>query len=98
MHASMIGRAMLQRAMPREQRKVEPKSVADLPRARRFTSRQARWRERQRNGHAIFKIGADHDAIVLGLIESGRISEADSLDRRHAERAISTVLEDFARR
>lgn len=64
----------------------------------RPATRQARWRERQRKGRAIFRIEADHDSVLLALIETGRISEADALDRRKVEAALATVLADFGRR
>jgi hypothetical protein len=35
--------------------------------------RQARHRQRQRDGRAIFHVEADHDALVLALLESGRL-------------------------
>src|SRR5262245_7690676 len=96
----MIGHSFLQRAMPREQRRIDSKceSVADFPRPRRPTSRHPPWRERQRNGHAIFKSEADHDAIVVALIEAGRIDERAALDHRAVEAALAAVLQEWAAR
>ena len=67
-------------------------------RRRRISARQARWRERQRAGRAIFRVEADHDALVLALIETGRICERDTLERRKVEAALADVLHEFGRR
>ena len=84
--------------MPRDQRKVDPKSVAGLPRARRPTSRQARWRERQRNGHRIFRIEAIEHDVINALIESKRLDERAALDHRAVENALAAVLQEWAAR
>jgi hypothetical protein len=70
----------------------------DPQRPRRASARQQRWRARQKNGRAMFRVEANHDALLLALIETGRLSEAESCDRRHVERAISIMLDDFSAR
>jgi hypothetical protein len=69
-----------------------------LPRARRSLDaiKQQRYRRRRANGTRIFRIEADHDALVTALIETGRISEQAALDRSQVERALAAVLHDFA--
>jgi hypothetical protein len=77
------------------QRKMVP-TTAPFPARRSSAARKRRARERERNGRAIFKVECDHDAVVLALLETGRISEQAALDRREVERALAVVLHDFA--
>jgi hypothetical protein len=55
-------------------------------------ARQARHRERQRNGVRVFRLEANYDLVVSGLIDSGRISERAALDHRNIERVLSEML------
>jgi hypothetical protein len=58
-------------------------------------ARQARHRARRRNGTRVFKLEANRDLIVGGLIDSGRISERDALDHRNVERILSDMLTEW---
>jgi hypothetical protein len=62
--------------------------------ARRERSRRAR--QRQREGLAVFALEANRDGVLLALIESGKLSEADALDRRRVNAALSKMLGDWA--
>jgi hypothetical protein len=59
--------------------------------ARRERSRRAR--QRQRDGDAVFQITANHDAVVLMLLESGTLNEQDALDRRRVNEALSGLFQ-----
>jgi hypothetical protein len=61
-------------------------------------ARKARHRARQRNGEAVFKLIANYELIVGGLIGSGRISERAALDHGNVERVQSAMLTDWGRR
>jgi hypothetical protein len=51
--------------------KLDPPTHPPPPEsARRATSRQQRWRIRQRNGHRIFKVEAIEHDIINALIET----------------------------
>jgi hypothetical protein len=68
----------------------------DTPRhilARRERSRRAR--QRQRDGDAVFQITANHDAVVLMLLESGTLTEQDALDRRRVNAALSGLMQHW---
>jgi hypothetical protein len=83
-------------------------SAADLPAVKRpklpvmppssAAARMRKTRERAKNGKAIFRIECDHDMIVLALLESRRLTEAEALDRRNVEREIGLLVEDVARK
>jgi hypothetical protein len=70
----------------------------DIERRRRHAGHQARVRERARDGKAIFRLEADHDLVVLALIESRRLTEAEALERPKVEAALARVLEEWAAR
>src|SRR5262245_28791712 len=59
----------------------QPACPADPKPPRRTSAiRQRRARERARHGLRIFRLEAEHDLVVLALIESRRISETDALE------------------
>jgi hypothetical protein len=58
-------------------------------------ARQARHRARQRNGIRVFKLEANYDLILCGLIDSRRISERDALDQHAVERVLSEMLTEW---
>jgi hypothetical protein len=62
--------------------------------ARRERSRRAR--ARARDGLAVFALEANHDAVVLALIESAKLSEQDALDRRKVNAALAKMLGEWA--
>jgi len=64
--------------------------------ARRERSRRAR--QRQRDGNAVFQLEANRDGILLALIESGKLTEHDALDRRRVNAALSKMLGEWAAR
>jgi hypothetical protein len=59
--------------------------------AQRERSRRAR--QRQRDGDAVFQVTANHDAVVLMLLESGTLTEQDALDRRRVNAALSGLFQ-----
>jgi hypothetical protein len=61
-------------------------------------ARQARHRERRREGIRVFTLEARYDLIVGGLIDAGRISERDALDHCNIERVLSEMLTEWGRR
>jgi hypothetical protein len=62
-------------------------------------ARKSRQRARPRNGERVFKLVANYELIVSGLIGSGRISERDALDHGSVERVLSAMLtNELARR
>ena len=60
--------------------------------------RQKRYRQRQRDGQAVLQVPCDFCALVEALLKSGRLSEAEALDRRRIDAAAAEVLADFAGR
>jgi hypothetical protein len=58
-------------------------------------ARQARHRARRRNGTRVFKLEANYDLILGGLIDAGRISERDALDHAAVERVLSEMLTEW---
>jgi hypothetical protein len=72
-----------------------------LARARRKTPdaiRSARYRARRHNGHAIFRLELDRDALIMALLVSGRLTEAQALDHARVERELAGVLAEWAAR
>jgi hypothetical protein len=65
---------------------------------KRHAGHQARLRQRQRNGRAVFRLEANHDLLVLALLESRRLTEGEALERERVEAALAAVLEQWARR
>jgi hypothetical protein len=62
--------------------------------ARRARSRRAR--QRARAGLAVFALEANRDAVLLALIESGKLGEQDALDRVQVNAALSKMLDAWA--
>jgi len=48
----------------------------------RSRERSRRARVRRKNGKAVLRVEVDHDPLLLALIESKRMSEADTVDLR----------------
>jgi hypothetical protein len=67
------------------------------PPPRPFT-RQARWRQRQRNGSAVYKLELRREPIITALIASGRLSEREAEQHQVIEVAITHVVKDWAER
>ena len=69
----------------------------DPPRAViRSRERSRRARMRKKNGKAVLRIEVDHDPLLLALIESGRMSEADTTDLRRVEAVVGKMLGEWA--
>jgi hypothetical protein len=68
------------------------------PPARRAASRarQAKWRERVREGRACYRLDLNCERVVWALIESGRLSEDAALRRSEIERELAAVVEQWA--
>ena len=60
-------------------------------------ARKARSRARQRQGQRVFKLTANYQLIVGGLIDAGNISERDALDHRNVERVLSRMLMEWGK-
>jgi hypothetical protein len=60
--------------------------------------RQARFRERQRDGRGVFRLELHHDQIVEALLVSRRLSEDAALRREMVERALANVITEWAHR
>jgi len=56
------------------------------------------YRQRQRLGQIVLKIVVEEAALAAFLIESGRLSAADSFARPKVEAAVQQVLADLAAR
>jgi len=66
---------------------------------RRATAAKVRrYRARQRAGLAVLKVTVPEFAIVEFLIESGRLTVAEAIDRRRVEHAAAEVLAELAAR
>jgi hypothetical protein len=61
-------------------------------------ARQAAYKRRQRHGEAVLRLRADYFPLVAALLESGRLTEADALDRDQVESAIAEVVRDWVAR
>jgi hypothetical protein len=67
-------------------------------RTARTANRQDRYNTRRRAGRTVLPIEVDHDAVVLALIESGRLSEDQALRRDLVSRAVAEIVTDWAAR
>ena len=56
------------------------------------------YRQRKRLGQMVLKVVVEEAALVTFLIESGRLSAADSFARPKVEAAVQQVLADLAAR
>jgi len=45
----------------------------------------------------VFKLTANYQLIVGGLIDAGKISERDALDHRNVERVLSRMLMEWGK-
>jgi hypothetical protein len=61
-------------------------------------TRQARWKARQRDGKVIVRLELDRDDIVLALLTSQRLTEAEALDHCQVERALGDIVAEWAHR
>jgi hypothetical protein len=61
-------------------------------------ARKARHRARMRRGERVFKLVANYELIVGGLIDAGKISERAALEHRKVEAVLSEWLTDWGRR
>ena len=62
----------------------------------RSRERSRRARMRKKNGKAVLRIEVDHDPLLLALIESGRMSEAETADLRRVEAVVGKMLGEWA--
>ncbi len=61
-------------------------------------ARQKVYRERQRHGEAVLPLRVDYFRLIEALFRSGRLSEADALDRALVQAATSGVVADWVER
>jgi hypothetical protein len=59
--------------------------------------RKRRYRQRQRNGKIVLTVEANGFRLIQILIEARYVTEAQSVDRRAIEAAVSRVLADWIR-
>ena len=64
----------------------------------RLAARARKARARRRRGLAIFYIEVNEARVVEALIEAGRLTEAEALERPSVERELGWVLDQWARR
>jgi hypothetical protein len=64
----------------------------------RPAARARKARARRRRGLAIYYIEANEDRMIEALLEAGRLTEAEALERPSVERELGWVLDDWARR
>jgi hypothetical protein len=89
------------RAMRNNASAGSPLALAEHPtrgrhsRRRSHTARQARWRQRQRDGKAVYSVEVGHEVLSL-LIEFNWLLDRDAEDRDAVGRALSAFLEDCA--
>lgn len=60
--------------------------------------KQRRYRRRQRRDLRVYKVEAPEHCVLSALLESGRLSEAEALDKRRVEKALSEIIIDFSKR
>jgi hypothetical protein len=60
-------------------------------------NRKRRYRRRQRLGRAVLAIEISSAPLIEVLIESGHLTEAESLDRRKVEAATGKVVDAWTR-
>jgi hypothetical protein len=65
---------------------------------RTAAARARKARARRRQGQAIFYIEGHEQRLVGGLLQAGRLTEAEALERPSVERELGRVLDDWARR
>jgi hypothetical protein len=58
--------------------------------------RQRRWRARQRNPvHAVYQIEFERDAVLRALLNSGRLTQAETERRDFVGRALCSVIAEW---
>jgi hypothetical protein len=60
--------------------------------------RKRRYRARQRRGRVVVGVEVDRDAVLLALLASGRLGEAEALQPDQVAAALGDVIEQWARR
>jgi hypothetical protein len=65
--------------------------------ARSHADRQRTYRQRQRDGVAVYHVPASDD-VLLALMASGRLTEEQAMDRQRVEQEVVAVLSEWARR
>src|SRR5262249_53716241 len=89
--ASRVSRARRKRWLREIAARLDP------PRSiMRSRERSRRARVRKRNGKAVLRVEVDHDPLLLALIESGRMSEAETADLRRVEAVVGKMLREWA--
>ncbi|MBD8552449.1 hypothetical protein [Sphingomonas sp. CFBP 8764] len=68
--------------------------MADRPNT--HADRQRLYRKRQRDRLAVYRVPAGDD-LLLALLTSGRLTEAQALDRHRVEQEVAAVLAEWAR-
>jgi hypothetical protein len=63
--------------------------------ARRERSRRARARAAR--GDVVFQVEANRDAVLIALIESGKLSERETRDRSKVNATLSKMLQEWSR-
>jgi hypothetical protein len=58
------------------------------------SSRKQRWRQRQRNGHAIYRLDLNTTDVITALIAAGRLTEAEAERHELVESAIAALAVD----
>jgi hypothetical protein len=66
-------------------------------RSGRRASAQRRYRQRQRDGRAVYRVEVDGEVVAL-LIRTRWLAEADAGDKQAVGRAISAMISDAAKR
>jgi hypothetical protein len=61
-------------------------------------TRQRAYKTRQRHGEAVLALRCEYFPLVEALLASGRISEADALERGQVESAVAEVVRDWIAR
>ena len=88
------------REVPRRSRRRWLAGIAaklDPPRSIiRSRERSRRARVRKKNGKAVLRVEVHHDPLLLALIESGRMSEAETADLRRVEAVVGKMLGEWA--
>jgi hypothetical protein len=61
-------------------------------------ARKRRYRRRQRDGLAVFRIEVDEHRAAAAFTAAGWISEAEALDKRKIEQAGARLFQEYADR
>jgi hypothetical protein len=79
---------------------LERPATLGAARARRQANRehQRRSRRRRKAGRVVLRIEVDEFRLIDSLLAAHRLTEADGLDRRRVEAAVSRLLADWVTR